>query len=193
MRPSVRSTVFLLALALALAPSSSAAQTSSYDEEVRRLAQHPMVKRAMELIEQTDALTMADQVELTQIPAPPFGETAKGERVRQKMLELGLDSVWVDEVGNVIGLRKGRGSGPAVAIAGHLDTVFPEGTDVTVRTRGDTLFAPGVSDDTRGVAAILALARAVREADIRADGDILFVANVGEEGLGDLRGVKHLF
>jgi acetylornithine deacetylase/succinyl-diaminopimelate desuccinylase-like protein len=182
-----------LLLALGLVPSSLAAQTSSFDEEVRRLAQHPAVKRAMALIEEADALTMADQVELTQIPAPPFGEGPKGERFRQKLLELGLDSVWVDEVGNVIGLRKGRGSAATVAIAGHLDTVFPEGTDVTVRVRGDTLYAPGISDDTRGVAAVLALARAVRDANIRTDGDILFIGNVGEEGLGDLRGMKHLF
>lgn len=191
MRPSCRSAAALFILVLA--PSALAAQTSSFDEEVRRLAQHPAVKRAMQLIEESDKTTMADQVELTQIPSPPFGESAKGERVRQKMMELGLDSVWVDEVGNVIGLRKGRGSAPAVAIAGHLDTVFPEGTDVTVRMRGDTLYAPGVSDDTRGVAAVLALARAVRDADVRTDGDILFIGNVGEEGLGDLRGVKNLF
>ncbi len=182
-----------LLLALGLVPSALAAQASSFDEEVRRLAQHPAVKRAMALIEQSDAITMADLVELTQIPAPPFGEGPKGERFRQKLLELGLDSVWVDAVGNVIGLRKGRGSAPAVAIAGHLDTVFPEGTDVTVRTRGDTLYAPGISDATRGVATVLALARAVREADIRTDGDILFIGNVGEEGLGDLRGMKSLF
>ncbi|MHB1194879.1 MAG: M20/M25/M40 family metallo-hydrolase [Longimicrobiales bacterium] len=180
-------------LLLTLAPLPLQAQASAVDEEVRRLAQHPAVKRAMEFIEQSDAITMADLVELTQIPAPPFGEGPKGERFRQKLLELNLDSVWVDPVGNVIGLRKGRGSAPAVAIAGHLDTVFPEGTDVTVRTRGDTLYAPGISDATRGVATVLALARAIREADIRADGDILFIGNVGEEGLGDLRGMKSLF
>lgn len=189
----LRPVALAFVVAIAMAPSPLAAQTSSFDDEVRRLAQHPAVKRAMALIEETDALTMADQVELTQIPAPPFGEGPKGERFRQKLIELGMDSVWVDEIGNVIGLRRGRGSAPTVAIAGHLDTVFPEGTDVTVRMRGDTLYAPGISDDTRGVAAVLALARAVRDADIRTDGDILFVGNVGEEGLGDLRGVKHLF
>lgn len=191
MRPSRRSAAAVFILALI--PSALAAQTSPFDEEVRRLAQHPAVKRAMELIEQGDAMTMADLVELTQIPAPPFGEGPKGERFRQKLLAVGLDSVWVDPVGNVIGLRKGRGSAPAVAIAGHLDTVFPEGTDVTVRMRGDTLYAPGISDATRGVVTVLALARAVRAADIRTDGDMLFIGNVGEEGLGDLRGMKSLF
>jgi len=160
---------------------------------VRSLAAHPAIQRALRLVEETDARTMADLVELTQIPAPPFGEAARGERFRQMLLEVGLDSVWVDEVGNVIGLRKGTRGGHTVAIAGHLDTVFPEGTDVTVRQRGDTLYAPGISDDTRGVAAVLALARAMRDANVRTDGDILFIGNVGEEGQGDLRGVKHLF
>ena len=80
-----------------------------------------------------------------------------------------------------------------VAIAGHLDTVFPEGTDVTIRARGDTLYAPGIGDDTRGLATVLAVLRAMNEADVRADADILFIGNVGEEGQGDLRGVKHLF
>jgi len=100
----------------------------------------------------------------------------------------------VDDVGNVIALRRGTGgSGGAVAIAGHLDTVFPEGTDVTIRMRGDTLYAPGVGDDTRGLTAVLAILRAMNAADIKTESDILFVGTVGEEGLGDLRGMKHLF
>lgn len=183
-----------LALAgLLCLPGLATAQATAFDEEVRRLAQHPAVQRAMQLVEETDALTMADLVELTQIPAPPFAEEARGARFREKLLELGVDSVWVDEVGNVIGLRRGIRGGHTVAIAGHLDTVFPEGTDVTVQQRGDTLYAPGISDDTRGVAAVLALARALRDAGVRTDGDILFIGNVGEEGQGDLRGMKHLF
>ena len=190
--PRSAGTLALFAL-LALLPGPLLAQTSSVQDDVRRLAQHPTVRKAMALLESTDDVTMADLVELTQIPAPPFGEATRGARVREKMLELGMDSVWIDEIGNVVGLRKGTGRGEIVVIAGHLDTVFPEGTDVRVRTRGDTLFAPGVSDDTRGVAAVLALARAMRDADVRSDADIWFVANVGEEGLGDLRGVKHLF
>ena len=179
--------------ALVIAPVPLNAQSTAFEEEVRRLAQHPAVQRAMALVEEADATTMADLMELTQIPAPPFTETARGARFREKLLELGLDSVWVDEVGNVIGLRQGAGTGKTVAIAGHLDTVFPEGTDVTVRVRGDTLFAPGISDDTRGVVTVLALARAMRAANVRTDGDILFIGNVGEEGEGDLRGMKNLF
>jgi acetylornithine deacetylase/succinyl-diaminopimelate desuccinylase-like protein len=187
------SPVWSLMAAAAMAPSLLFAQSTSHDEEVRRLARHPAVQRAMAMVEESDRQTMADLLELTQIPAPPFGEEVRGARFMEMLSELGMDSVWVDEVGNVIGLRKGTSGGSTVAIAGHLDTVFPEGTDVTVHQKGDTLYAPGISDDTRGLAAVLALARAMRDADVRTDGDILFIGNVGEEGQGDLRGVKHLF
>jgi acetylornithine deacetylase/succinyl-diaminopimelate desuccinylase-like protein len=105
----------------------------------------------------------------------------------------GVDSAWVDDVGNVIGLRRGSGSGEVLALAGHLDTVFPPETDVTIRESGDTLFAPGIADDTRGLATVLAVLRALNAADVRTEGDILFIGDVGEEGLGDLRGMKHLF
>jgi acetylornithine deacetylase/succinyl-diaminopimelate desuccinylase-like protein len=104
-----------------------------------------------------------------------------------------VDSVWIDEVGNVLALRKGTGNGRTVALNAHLDTVFPEGTDVTVRHKGDTLLAPGVGDDTRGLVMLLSILRAMNKANIRTTDDLLFVATVGEEGLGDLRGVKHLF
>src|SRR5690606_25085875 len=100
---------------------------------------------------------------------------------------------WIDEEGNVIGLRRGSGSGEVIAISGHLDTVFPEGTDVSIRERGDTLYAPGIADDTRGLATVLAILRAMNEADVSTSADILFIGTVGEEGRGDLRGMKHLF
>jgi len=109
------------------------------------------------------------------------------------MAEAGADSVWIDEEGNVLALRRGRTGRRTVALGGHLDTVFPEGTDVTVRQRGDTLFAPGVGDDTRGLIVVLAVLRALNEVGIRTESDLLFIGTVGEEGLGDLRGVKQLF
>src|SRR5690606_22425170 len=105
--------------------------------------------------------------------------------------EAGADSVWIDEVGNVIALRRGRTGGRVLAVSGHLDTVFPEGTDVTVRERGDTLFAPGIVDDGRGLVAVLHILRALEAAGIETESDVLFIGTVGEEGLGDLRGVKH--
>lgn len=154
---------------------------------------HPAVQAAMEHIEETDDQTMADLRELTQIPAPPFMEEERGRAFLAKLREIGVDSAWVDEVGNVIGLRRGTGDGEVLALAGHLDTVFPPETDVTVRESGDTLFAPGIADDTRGLATVLAVLRAMNETNVRTEGDVLFIGNVGEEGLGDLRGMKHLF
>ena len=155
-----------------------------------------------------DESTIRDQIALTEIPAPPFNEDARGEAFAEMLREAGADSVWTDPEGNVIGLRRGQeggeGDGGAgdsdegaeqevLAVSGHLDTVFPEGTDVTVRQRGDTLFAPGIGDDARGLAAILAVLRALEEAGIETEDDILFNGTVGEEGLGDLRGMKELF
>lgn len=153
----------------------------------------PVVRAALDHIEATDEQTMADLMTLTEIPAPPFMEEERGRAFLGMMQEIGVDSAWVDEEGNVIGLRRGTGGGEVLAVAGHLDTVFPEGTDVSITQRGDTLFAPGIADDTRGLATILAVLRAMNEAGIRTAGDILFIGNVGEEGVGDLRGMKHLF
>jgi len=194
MRTLRRAPATLSALLLALLPAHPlSAQSNPFDTEVRRLSQHPEVRRALDAIEARDDLTMADLRELTQIPAPSFQEEARGRRFLEKLRELGVDSAWVDTEGNVIGLRRGTGGGGRVAIAGHLDTVFPEGTDVMIRQHGDTLYAPGIGDDTRGLAAVLALLRAINAAGLRTESDILFIGNVGEEGLGDLRGVKHLF
>ena len=175
------------------AAGTAAQSTQDHDAAVRALMNEPGVRQAFDLIESNDAQTMVDLRTLTEIPAPPFMEEERGRAFLGMLLEVGVDSAWVDEVGNVIGLRRGTGNGPVLALAGHLDTVFPEGTDVTIRVQGDSLLAPGIADDTRGLAAVLAVLRALNEAGVRTAGDILFIGNVGEEGLGDLRGVKHLF
>jgi len=176
------------------APGALSAQSGAeYERQIQQLMSHPAVQSALEHIEATDDQTMADLRTLTQIPAPPFMEEERGRAFLGMLRETGVDSAWVDEVGNVIGLRRGTGSGAVLALAGHLDTVFPPETDVTIRERGDTLFAPGIADDTRGLATILAVLRAMNEGNVRIEGDILFIGNVGEEGLGDLRGMKHLF
>jgi len=192
---SVFAFALLAPLALATtAPASIAAQTTAdYDAQVRQLMSNPLVRSALDHIEDTDEQTMDDLRTLTQIPAPPFMEDERAAAYLEMLQDVGVDSAWIDEVGNVIGLRRGTGNGEVLAIAGHLDTVFPEGTDVSITERGDTLFAPGIADDTRGLATLLAVLRAMNEANIRTEGDILFIGNVGEEGLGDLRGVKHLF
>ena len=105
----------------------------------------------------------------------------------------GLSDLEIDAEGNVTGLRRGIGNGPLICVAAHLDTVFPAGTDVKVRREGTKLFAPGIGDDTRSLAVLLAWKRAMDAAGIETRADILFVADVGEEGVGDLRGMRHLF
>jgi acetylornithine deacetylase/succinyl-diaminopimelate desuccinylase-like protein len=137
--------------------------------------------------------TVADIIALTQIPSPPFQEAERGRAYQGMLRAHGLADVETDEVGNVMGIRAGAGNGPLIVVAAHLDTVFPAGTDVTVRREGTKLFAPGVGDDTRSLAVLLAYMRALDAAGIRTQSDILFVGDVGEEGLGDLRGIRHLF
>ena len=139
--------------------------------------------------------TVADIVTLTEIPAPPFKEAAKGKAILAMMKAEGLADVEMDPEGNVMGLRRGTGptGAPLVVFAAHQDTVFPEGTPVKVKREGTKLSAPGVGDDTRSLAVMLAYIRALDAAKIATRSDILFVANVGEEGPGDLRGTRYLF
>jgi acetylornithine deacetylase/succinyl-diaminopimelate desuccinylase-like protein len=136
---------------------------------------------------------VADIITLTEIPSPPFGEDVRGAAYLEMLRAHGLEDVERDAVGNAMGLRRGAGNGPLIVVAAHLDTVFPAGTDVKVRREGTKLFAPGVGDDTRSLAVLLAFMRALDAAGIRTTCDILFVGDVGEEGKGDLRGVRHLF
>lgn len=153
----------------------------------------PKVRRALDYLKAAEPDTIKDQIKACEIPAPTFQEQKRAEYFKQRFAELGLKNVRIDAIGNVIGERPGAGAGPALVLAAHLDTVFPEGTDVKVKRNGSILAGPGIGDDCRGLAVILAVARALNEAKIETQGTILFVANVGEEGLGDLRGTRHLF
>ncbi len=137
--------------------------------------------------------TVADIITLTETASPPFKEQTRAAKWLDMARAHGLESLEIDQEGNVTGLRRGIGNGPLICVAAHLDTVFPEGTDVTVRREGTRLFAPGVGDDTRSLAVLLAWKRAMDAAAIETRADILFVADVGEEGAGDLRGMRYLF
>ena len=153
----------------------------------------PQSVRAMLAMLQTDnAWTVEQQRTLCEIPAPPFKETARGLEYKKRFEALGL-TARIDAIGNVLAERKGTGRGPTVVIAGHLDTVFPEETDVKVKVEGGRMSGPGIGDDCRGLAVVLAVARAYQRVNPRHDGRIIFVGNVGEEGPGNLRGVRHLF
>lgn len=154
---------------------------------------HPLVKKGLAFLEADDANTLADQKTMTVIPAPPFKEQKRAEYYRSRLQELGLQDVRVDSEGNAIGVRRGSGSGPKLIVSAHLDTVFPEGTDVSIKEKDGRLYAPGIADDTRGLAEVLSIIRALNATGIKTVGDIWFVGTVGEEELGDLRGVKALF
>jgi acetylornithine deacetylase/succinyl-diaminopimelate desuccinylase-like protein len=176
----------LAATALLLSSQLAAAQSAIP-------ASNPKVRAALDMLKADNAWTIQQQIELTQIPAPPFKETARGLEFKKRLEALGLRNVRIDSIGNVIAERRGVGTGPTVMIAGHLDTVFPEGTDVKVKREGTKLIAPGVGDDDRGLAVLLAVVRAFEKANIQTNGTVYFVGNVGEEGPGNLRGVRHLF
>ncbi|MGA0560331.1 M20/M25/M40 family metallo-hydrolase [Larkinella sp. VNQ87] len=164
-----------------------------YTDEIKALANRPAVKAAFQTFLDLEPQTKQDLITLTETPAPPFKEEQKARKYAAMLKEAGADSVWIDDIGNVIAKRKGRSGRRTVVVEGHLDTVFPEGTDVKVRQRGDTLYAPGVGDDTRGLVAILTVLRGLEKNRIETEADVWFVGTVGEEGLGDLRGMKHLF
>lgn len=164
-----------------------------YNEQIRNIAENAKVQAAMEQIESRAEAARRLLIELTEIPAPPFHEEDRARRFADIMREIGLEEVIIDEVGNVIGRRPGEIGKKRIVISAHLDTVFPPGTDVTVRKEGNRLYAPGIADDTRGLVAVLEVVRAIVDSNIKTEADLLFVGTVGEEGLGDLRGVKHLF
>lgn len=166
---------------------------ASYLKEVEQLAKTKQVQTAFQSIVAQNKRNREELIMLTEIPAPPFMETKRGARFASMLKDAGADSVWIDKVGNVIALRKGKNPKRCVALDGHLDTVFPLETDVKVKIKGDTLFAPGIGDDTQGLVIVASVLRALEEAKIETESDVLFIGSVGEEGLGDLRGVKHLF
>lgn len=149
--------------------------------------------KASEVLAADHERTVQDLITLTEIPAPPFNEEKRAAAYLEMLRAHGLEEVEQDAIGNVMGIRRGFGNGDMLVVAAHLDTVFPAGTDVRVKREGTKLMAPGIGDDTWSLAVNLAYLRALDAAGIRTRHDILFVGDVGEEGLGDLRGVRHLF
>ncbi|HET6959950.1 MAG TPA: M20/M25/M40 family metallo-hydrolase, partial [Vicinamibacterales bacterium] len=176
-----------LALAVGVVQAQSGAATPA------DLLKDPAVKSAIDGVKATEAQTIADQIRFCEIPAPEFKEEVRGQELKRVFTQLGLQNVRVDKVGNVLGDYPGAAAHPHLVLAAHLDTVFPEGTDVKVKREGSILKGPGIGDDCRGLAVMVAIVREMKKANVKTPGSITFVANVGEEGLGDLRGVKELF
>jgi tripeptide aminopeptidase len=175
----------LTALLLALPVAATAQGTPPADRYLARL------QPALSALQRENAWTLDQQVAVCQVPAPPFKEAARAAWYQQALIGLGYPDTRIDREGNVIAELKG-GDGPTVMLAGHLDTVFPEGIDATVQRDGTRLDGIGIGDDCRGLAVVLAVARTMKVHNIVPAGRILFVGNVGEEGAGNLRGVRHL-
>ncbi|MEA2881190.1 MAG: tripeptide aminopeptidase [Bradyrhizobium sp.] len=190
----IRKRYILILAVLLLSAANAGAQTApTVDVAYTAILAHPKVIKTLDDIKADDERALAEQKRITEIPAPPYKEKARAEYFLKRFQELGFKDASIDAEGNVIGLRKGSGGGPKLVVSAHLDTVFPEGTDVTVKEKDGAILAPGIGDDSRGLAALLSLIQAMNANDIRTVGDVLFVGTVGEEELGNLRGVKALF
>jgi acetylornithine deacetylase/succinyl-diaminopimelate desuccinylase-like protein len=160
---------------------------------IAELLNDARISRAFDFIDSSQSRFTAELIRICEIPAPPFKEGRRARYVAARFAELGLTETHIDSAGNVIGFYRGESEDPMLALSAHLDTVFPEGTDVGVRRIGSRLLAPGIADDAAGLAALIALIQTLNSAEIRLRGSIAFVATVGEEGEGDLRGARHLF
>jgi tripeptide aminopeptidase len=163
------------------------------EHPITTLLSTPQIQKAFRFIDEMRGELDEDLVRICEIPAPPFKEETRAREIARRFEEIGLLDVRSDEEGNVIAEHRGLASEPRIVISAHLDTVFPEGTDVRVRREGTRFHAPGISDNTCGIVSLIALARALKAGNIDTEATVWFVATVGEEGEGNLRGVRHLF
>lgn len=179
--------------AQAVVAPTPAEVSPAVDATFERLAASPLIGAVLAAVRADHERATFDLIDLTEIEAPPFKEARRAQAFLYKLQGLGLSDARIDAEGNVIGIRRGTGKGPRLVVSAHLDTVFPEGTDVKVRRAEGKLHAPGISDNTRGLAVLLSWFKVLQEQQVETVGDLVFVANVGEEELGNLRGIRHLF
>lgn len=185
--------ILLATTCLLLLPVAHAAAQDQPDTIGDRLLGTPAIKNAVDAARRNEPAVIDEQARLCEIEAPPFKEGKRAAALKATFEALGLKNVRIDAVGNVLGERPGTAPRPHVVFSAHLDTVFPEGTSVKTTRLGSVIKGPGISDDCRGLAVLVGVIGALNEARVQTPGSITFVGTVGEEGLGDLRGVKHLF
>jgi len=197
---TLKRSILLAALLLAGWPSARPAGAQSpaggavVEAAFAAILADPRAAKALDDIRADDGTAFAEQKRITEIPAPPYKEKLRAEYFLRRFQELGFTDASIDAEGNVVALRRGSSSGrPKLVVSAHLDTVFPEGTDVTVKEKDGVILAPGIGDDSRGLAALLSLIKSINANGIATVGDVMFVGTVGEEELGNLRGVKALF
>src|SRR6185312_16014213 len=178
---------------MASRPPIPDATRASAQKEIARIAEMRSVHAAFAYLHNQEMEFRRWQRELTEIPAPPFGEAPRCEWLRQRFTALGLENVGLDDLGNVLGFLHNTPNAPLIGISAHLDTVFPQGTALYTREEANKLYGPGISDNAAGVTALLAIANALKRTQLKPATNILFIGNVGEEGEGNLRGMRHLF
>jgi len=183
--------IALCAILFAMPIRSSLAPSPARSSRSTSLADNPQVRNALGWLDKNSEKVTDIQVSLTEIPAPSFQEGKRAEAASKFLAGAGLE-LHTDSLGNVVGELPGASDKEFVLLAAHLDTVFPAGTEVHVKREGERLIAPGISDNGTGLAALVAVARAIHAAHIKPERTILFAANVGEEGEGNLRGMRAL-
>ena len=166
--------------------------SSEVKREIARILASAHVQSALQGFRGQESQLREWQMEMVRIPAPPFGEAERAQWLARRFRELDLENVREDSVGNVLGLRRGS-SEKCVTVSAHVDTVFPAGTPLNIRREGSRLYGPGISDNGAGVTALLGIAAALKSMQISHELSVLFIGNVGEEGEGDLRGIRHIF
>ena len=165
--------------------------SDTIQQSLNKLVEKQEVLNALQFMEDDQEEIIQKQMELTLIPAPTFHEEKKAERLLEMFKEEGLEDCHIDEYGNVIGIRKGKGNGKTVLVEGHIDTVFPLDTELKITRENGWIYCPGIVDDTRGLATVLSTIRALKHAGLETLGDIQFVGTVQEEGMGALRGMQY--
>lgn len=189
LRRILRSSSALLSLTILF----SAVSLEALAQTAEQILAQPAVKSAMDEIRGGESHFIDEQVRVCEIAAPDFHEEKRAAEMADLFRKEGLENVRIDKAGNVLGDRPGAAPHPHLVVAAHLDTVFPPETDVHVTRDGNLLKGPGIGDDCRGLSALLAVMDAMKKANLKTQGSLTFVADVGEEGLGDLRGMKELF
>src|SRR5215467_2566349 len=174
-------------------PSIGARVPGSAQKEVSAIAEMRSVHSAFLYLHNQEMEFRRWQRELAEVPAPPFGEAARSDWLRRRFASLELDNVHADELGNVFGLLETDATRPLVGVSAHLDTVFPLGTRLDTREEGSRLHGPGISDNAAGLVALLAIASALKRSQLKLGANVVFIGNVGEEGEGNLRGMRHIF
>src|SRR6185503_16703729 len=170
----------LATLVALLAAGEALAQRNAADVGAR-LLRDPAVQAALAAATQNEPQVLEEQIRICEIAAPPFKEEKRALAMKAMFERLGLENVRIDEIGNVLGERPGKSERPHFVMAAHLDTVFPEGTDVRVKREGAVFKGPGIGDDCRGLAVLIGVIRALSDARVVTEGSLTFVANVGEE------------